>query len=300
MHGHRSTIRFTRDRDGVALLDALVALVMLGLIATMLAGSVRVQVHAAADVTARTEARRALRAAAAPLISELRHAIPAGDDALLLEGDQLRIRTTVAGGAACVAADGRVALLGAPPLAPLAAWRAMPDSRDALLVLLEDAPGDRCDRWSEFGIASASVASSPPAPCTSGGGGTTALIAPAGVPIANTGDTVLVQVARRVTWRLTSSAEGWFLSRARCDGGAGTSAPTCDAPQPVAGPFLPPADGGFVLRPLAADGTPLGAVLQHDARAVELRLVAPVAARRPDAAPHESLHVVVPLPRPCS
>ncbi|HLV27229.1 MAG TPA: type II secretion system protein [Gemmatimonadales bacterium] len=287
-------------KPAFSLLEVLIALVLIGILAALLSRGVIVQGRAAAEVSARTEARRVLRAAAAPLIGELRQAIIEEDAALSLVRDTLRIRTVIASGAACVAHDGRLALLSSGPVAPLAVWHSVPDARDALLLLQPHDPGDTCDRWSETSVVGASVASYPPPCAGTAGGGSTLILAPGSPASAPAGDTTLVQAVRRVAWRLTNSADGWYLSRTRCDAASGIAAPVCDPTQPVAGPLLSPAAGGLRLRPLAADGTPLPAALQSSARAVELQLVAPVAVRRAGSAPHESLHVVVPLPRPCS
>ncbi len=286
--------------EGFTLLEALIALVMIGVLAALLARGVVMQTRAAADVSARTAARRELRAAAAPLIGELRHAITEHDAALSLHGTELRVRTVIADGAACMAGDGRVALLGQPSSAPLASWSAMPDARDALHLLHPEQPGETCDRWSETGIVGASHLTTLPFPCEPPSGANALVIVPGSPPGHAAGDTTLAQVARRVVWRLTNSAGGWYLSRTRCDAASGIATPACDPTQPVAGPFLSPAAGGLRLRPLSAAGTPLDAANQHAARAVEIQLVAPVSRTRPGAAPHESLHVVVPLPRACS
>ncbi len=287
-------------RAGFTLLEALVALTMIGILATLLSRGVVTQARAAADVSARTAARRELRAAAAPLIGELRHSVIQDDAGLSLHGSELRIRTVIADGAACVAHDGRITLLGQPAVEPLAHWNATPDSRDALHLLMPHEPGDACDHWSESSIVGASHLTTLPAPCEPSTGASALVIVP-GMPASHAaGDTTLAQVARRVAWRLTNSAGGWYLSRARCDAASGIAAPACDPTQPVAGPFLSPAAGGLRLRPLSATGAELDAANQHDARAVEIQLVAPVSRTRPGAAPHESLHVVVPLPRACS
>jgi prepilin-type N-terminal cleavage/methylation domain-containing protein len=287
-------------RDGFTLLEALVALIMIGILAILLSRGVVMQARAAADVSARTAARRELRAAAAPLIGELRHAITERDAALSLHGTELRVRTVIADGAACMAGDGRVALLGQPASAPLAGWSAMPDARDALLLLHPEQPGESCDHWSETGVVGASHLTTLPFPCEPSTGANALVIVPGSPAGLVALDTTLAQVARRVVWRLTNSAGGWYLSRARCDAESGIATPACDPTQPVAGPFLSPGAGGLRLRPLSAAGTPLDAANQHEARAVEIQLVAPVSHTRPGAAPHESLHVVVPLPRACS
>src|SRR5690606_19639069 len=267
-------------KPAFSLLEVLIALVLIGILAALLSRGVIVQGRAAAEVSARTEARRVLRAAAAPLIGELRQAIIEEDAALSLVRDTLRIRTVIASGAACVARDGRLALLSSGPVAPLAVWHSVPDARDALLLLQPHDPGDTCDRWSETSVVGASVASYPPPCAGTAGGGSTLILAPGSPASAPAGDTTLVQAVRRVAWRLTNSADGWYLSRTRCDAASGIAAPVCDPTQPVAGPLLSPAAGGLRLRPLAADGTPLPAALQSSARAVELQLVAPVAVRR--------------------
>src|SRR5690606_29635101 len=149
-------------RAGVVLFDALVALFIMGVMAALIARGVRMQGRAAAEVSSRVQARRALRAAAAPLIGELRHAVLAGDAALSLHGDTLRIRTLVAGGSACATSDDRLALMAQPLDAPLASWRALPDSRDAMHLLLPEVSGDRCDRWGESGILGAAYSTAPP------------------------------------------------------------------------------------------------------------------------------------------
>ena len=265
----------------------------------LVARGVQVQGRAAAEVSSRTEARRALRAAAAPLTAELRHALVEDDAALSLAGDTLRIRTLVSSGMACVAYDGRLALVGGTGDPPPAAWRSLPDSRDALRILQPYAAGSGCDAWGETTITAATQGSVVPAPCTLPAGGRAQLVTPS-VPLSLApGDTVPVQLLRRVAWRLTNSADGWYLSRSRCDGAASGAGMVCDPSQPVAGPFLSPAAGGMLLTPLAAGGAPLPAANQAGARAVELQLAAPVRAARPGASTVESLTVALPLPRRC-
>src|SRR5690606_36480287 len=146
--------------------------------------------------------------------------------------------------------------------APLASWRALPDSRDAMHLLLPEVSGDRSDRWGESGILGAAYSTAPPSPCTLSAGGSSLLLLPAVLPGAAPGEFVGWRVVRRVAWRLTNGEGGWFLARPRFDAASGSASPACDGSQPVAGPFLSRAAGGLRLRPLAGDGTPLDAALQ--------------------------------------
>lgn len=232
-------------RRGTTLLELLVGLTIAALLGLALVTLLRRQVGATSAAALNTRAAREMSLALAPLALELRSAsaVPAP----LLSPTDAEFSTLVLDGAGCVLPDRRV-LLRARSHATRggASWRAEPDTRDLALLLRPRAPADLEDSWSTHAIADVVVSTAAHASCPAADApaSTAVVLTLDPLPSEFPGDSITVQVVRRVRWAVTLGGDGaWWLSQRRCAplGGA------CDASQPVAGPLRAAADGGIHL-----------------------------------------------------
>ncbi len=232
-------------RRGTTLLELLVGLTIAALLGLALVTHLREQLRATSTAALHTRAAREISLALVPLTFELRSS--STFPAPFLSATDAEFSTLILDGAGCVLPDRRVLLRArANTSGSGASWRAEPDGRDLALVLRPRAPSDLDDSWSAHIIADVMMSTGAHVSCPAADAvGTTAVVLTLDPLLSEfPGDSLTLQVVRRVRWAVTLGGDGaWWLSQRRCAPLGGG----CDASQPVAGPLRSATSGGLDL-----------------------------------------------------
>ena len=273
------------SRRGASLVELLVAVALFTLVCALGAAIVRAQRTALGALAGSTQARAALRHAAAALELELRAATLA-DPPRLLGDSAVELLVPVAEGVLCATpADSHELLLWPRDRAAghgRTRWREYPEPGDVVAALVRaDSAGGR---WlhavvQEVGErVSSGCAPTPGAPAPAGSAPHLRTDAPIG---ASLGRGTVVRVERRLRYALYRGGDGsWQLGQRRC----AADGATCGGIQPVAGPLASrstrPDRAGFRARLVDAGGAATA-----DGRLLQITLRAPREPRQPLSLP---------------
>jgi type II secretory pathway pseudopilin PulG len=231
------TSRLTTPRPAFTVAEALVSVILLGLVGGLVAAALAAQQRSAREFAELRAAHADMRDAAAILARELRATAIAGDTLRLATDTAVEFFSPVLTGVACGGtADGKLYLTPLRTQDPvgLTSLIATPDTGDVAWVWLSDSVGGN-GVWLRHqlrGYAESAVyicdprltSGSAPVPVLTLPGDATDIVA--GAP---------VQVVRRGRYSVYRSADGrWYLGYRRCNA-LGTS--VCGTVQPVAGPY---------------------------------------------------------------
>lgn len=231
-----------RARRGFSLTEIMVALVLLGIVATGIMTVVMRQQQFYRSATEVIDTRSQIRQAAAVVPVDVRGVSSVGGDILYMSDSSLDVRGNIGSGLVCSHTANSVTI---PPM-NLAKGRyfttflTRPKVNDVLLIFDDKAPGNQDDDWILYTIA---TIDSTTAGCTS----FTDATADAGkyryvytftAPLSTTIiDGAPLRMARGVKYSIYKSATDglWWMGYRECRGDGSS----CDAVQPVSGPYKP-------------------------------------------------------------
>ncbi len=245
-----------RRRGGTTLIELVIGIAVGGMVASAIVGVLVRTLRAVSDTTREMLAAREAQLALAPFALELRSASTVPEP--LLTDSSAAFSTLVLDGPGCILPDGRVLIAKrVDPVSSGGAWHTLPATRDRALILQEQSGlHDTLDAWSTHAVldATTSIAVHASCPRPVGSAAPAALLTLDPAPAGDAGDSLVLQVVRRVRWAVTRGGDGaWWLGRRRCD----ADGSACDPTQPVAGPFLRAADGGIRLAYADSNGVPI-------------------------------------------
>jgi hypothetical protein len=249
-----------RARDGTGLAELLVSLALAGVILAAATRGLALHLALHRDRDARSRAAEIVREVHDVLRAELGHAV---GEARVLGDTAVEVASLRILARACHQDLARLVLPATEP-----AW-SVPRAGDSVAVM------DTLSRSEWRTVVAAAGTQRASAECPAGG---TRLTLGAALPASVPARAMPVRVWRTVRFMAYRAADGsWWLGERSCTSG-------CGAAQPIAGPLLPPAQGGLRLRAVAGgDGRP---------RALDVSVRASVATH---AASHWSR---LPLPEP--
>lgn len=265
-------------RPAFSLLELVVALALLGVIASATSVLVYRSARSLGHLRAVIARRAELRLGGAIVAAQWRHLAADGSDVLARTGWSLEFRATTGGAVACSApAAGTVdvPLPATDPTESFSWWSSPPETGDEAVVLVAgSAPAE--DRWRTVTVLRAGRE---PAACAgtafaaAGGGYRLVLVDGAGAPAAvSPGASLRVLRRRRLLLAAAGTSLGYLSLAAWTTG-------RYEAPQPAAGPYAPPtadpATSGLVLRAFGADGLELPSAGMLGASRLRIVLRAP-------------------------
>jgi len=229
-------------RRGFSLTEIMVALVLLGIVATGIMTVVMRQQQFYRSATEVIDTRSQIRQAAAVVPVDIRGVSSIGGDILAMSDSSLDVRGNIGSGIVCSHTGNSITI---PPV-DLAKGRyfttflTRPKVHDVLLIFDDVGPGNQDDDWFPYTITSID---STTAGCTS----FTDVTLDAGkyryiynftpALTATTVDGAPLRMARGVKYSIYKSATDglWWMGYRECRGDNST----CDAVQPVSGPYKP-------------------------------------------------------------
>ena len=232
----------SQARRGFSLTEIMVALVLLGIVATGIMTVVMRQQQFYRSATEVIDTRSQIRQAAAVVPVDIRGVSSIGGDILSMSDSSLDVRGNIGSGIVCSHSAGSITI---PPL-DLAKGRyfttflTRPQVHDVLLIFDEVGPGNQDDDWRPYTITSIDSTTSG---CTSFTDATLDAgkyryiynFTPA--LTATTVDGAPLRMARGVRYSIYKSpSDGlWWMGYRECRGDGSS----CDAVQPVSGPYKP-------------------------------------------------------------
>lgn len=285
-------------RRGLALIELVVVILLLGVVAAAIHDGLRRQQRVFGSIASIVATRTDVRDAAEVLAADLVTATPR--DTLPLTTDSaVEFFSTIGASVSCDSAPGYTVRIPPEMLAsalPLTSLLAIPDSGDLLLIFSDDTAAAGGPRWDRHTIASVTTQTASVAcPASSGltadaDGQARALVITLGSPARNgVRRGAPIRIVRRTRYSLYRSGSGWYLGTRRCNA-VGPS--VCGIIQPLSGPYLRYTSSGgsgvgfryfgAVGPPLSAFDAPLGVarvevVIRGAARAaVQLGVTRPV------------------------
>ncbi|MBK5186782.1 MAG: prepilin-type N-terminal cleavage/methylation domain-containing protein [Gemmatimonadaceae bacterium] len=253
-------------RAGFSLVELLIVIVLLAVVLTSVMTIFVHQQRFYSDAAAIMETRSSTRDAAYVLQSDLRALSPKNGDIYAMGSKFVEFRAQPGSSVVCTI-DGTRTVLTVPPLhvatgAALTSWLAPPAWGDTLLIFDTDTiPGSGGNHWRTYTLTAAPAAngSCPNATGLTTTSGEASLGWTMNVTPALTAGTLVgapIRLMRRARFELYQEASGnWYLGYYDC---LPSRTPACGALQPVAGPYVPPNNGGtggIVFTFLDATGT---------------------------------------------
>jgi prepilin-type N-terminal cleavage/methylation domain-containing protein len=247
-----------RARDGLTLVELVVALALLAIVATMILETLRGQQRFQVGMLQIIDAKRNAHQAVELLYATLRGA--SSRDLYAVTDSSIAFRATVGASYICAIDSGRASMtLASADESALSTFQTTPRAGDSLLIF---DPGDAStpddDRWSTHTLTanpSGGLCPMRPIGLSTRVGGSQALsitITPA--PTSNVFAGSPVRFFRHARFSLYRGSGGeWMLGYSTCAAG------TCSARQPLSGPYLPFAPrhaGGVAFEYFDAQGSP--------------------------------------------
>jgi prepilin-type N-terminal cleavage/methylation domain-containing protein len=237
----RSNLNLT-PRRGLSLVEIMVALVLLGIVATGIMTVVMRQQQFYRSATEVIDTRSQIRQAAAVVPVDIRGVSSVGGDILNMSDSSLDVRGNIGSGLVCSHTGSSVTI---PPI-NLANGRyfttflTRPKVSDVIIILDDKAAGNQDDDWIPYTIASID---STLVGCTSfsdvtADAGKYRYIYNFTAPLSTTIiDGAPLRMARGVKYSVYKSASDglWWMGYRECRGDGSS----CDAVQPVSGPYKP-------------------------------------------------------------
>ena len=229
-------------RRGFSLVEIMVALVLLGIVATGIMTVVMRQQQFYRSATEVIDTRSQIRQAAAVVPVDIRGVSSIGGDIMAMSDSSLDVRGNIGSGVVCSHTGTSITI---PPL-NLAKGRyfttflTRPKVHDVLLIFDDVGPGNQDDTWLPYTITgidstTAGCASFTDATLDAGKYRYSYTFTPA--LTATTVDGAPLRMARGVKYSIYKSATDglWWMGYRECRG----DYTTCDAVQPVSGPYKP-------------------------------------------------------------